>query len=161
MLEPLFFSSFLKNSLFWRILNIEVDDSYYEPPMYPSLNLSNNGVSCIYPFYIILFVYFLFLALSGLSCGTRELLLPCAGSSQRCVGFSLVVAHGLQSTRAQQLRCTALQLWCAGSRAHGLCSCGTQALQLWCTGLVAPQHVGSQLPDQGSNPCHLHWKMDS
>ena len=23
------------------------------------------------------------------------------------------------------------------------------------------QHVGSQFPDQGSNLCHLHWKMDS
>ena len=60
MLEPLFFSSFLKNSLFWRILNIEVDDSYYEPPVYPSLNLSNNGVSCFVYTPSILFYLFIF-----------------------------------------------------------------------------------------------------
>ena len=28
-------------------------------------------------------------------------------------------------------------------------------------GLVAPRHMGSYFPDQGSNPCPLHWKADS
>ena len=27
--------------------------------------------------------------------------------------------------------------------------------------LSCPRHVGSQFPDQGSNPCPLHWKADS
>ena len=27
---------------------------------------------------------------------------------------------------------------------------------MWCAGLVAPWHVGSQFPNQGSNPCLLH-----
>ena len=74
---------------------------------------------------------------------------------------SLVVAHRLQGAWA-------LQLWHAGSRAHGLCSLqhtgsslGARALQLWYTGLVAPQHVRSQFPDQGSNPRPLHCKADS
>lgn len=34
-------------------------------------------------------------------------------------------------------------------------SCGTLP------SLVAPQHVGSQFPDQGLNPCALHWEMGS
>ena len=42
----------------------------------------------------------------------------------------LVVAHGLQR--------------------RGLPSCGTRAPQ--CTGVVALRHLGSQFPDQGSNP---------
>ena len=46
---------------------------------------------------------------------------------------SLVVTLGLQSTWAQQL---------------------------WCVGLVAPQQVESQFPDQGLNPCPLLWKAD-
>ena len=32
---------------------------------------------------------------------------------------------------------------------------------LCCEGLVAAQHVGSQSPDLGSNPCPLHYKADS
>ena len=55
---------------------------------------------------------------------------------------SLVVAHRLQSAQVQEL---------------------------WRTGLVALWHliwnvgsyVGSYLPDQGSNPCPLHDKVDS
>ena len=42
-----------------------------------------------------------------------------------------------------------------------LSSCSTRAQQLWRVGLVALQHVGSQFPDQGSNPRPLHWKVDS
>ena len=33
--------------------------------------------------------------------------------------------------------------------------------QLGLAGLVAPQHMGSQFPDQGLNLCPLHWKMNS
>ena len=39
--------------------------------------------------------------------------------------------------------------------------CGFSLLQLWHVGLVAPPHVGSQFPNQGSNPCPLHQKADS
>ena len=28
-------------------------------------------------------------------------------------------------------------------------------------GLVAPRHVGGIFPDQGLNPCLLHWQVDS
>ena len=47
---------------------------------------------------------------------------------------------------------------------HGLPSCSAWSLQVWCMGSVAPQHVGSQFPNQGSNLCpHIarqilnHW----
>ena len=69
----------------------------------------------------------------------------------------LVAAQGIFVEARGIFRCGArasLQLCCGGSRARGLCS-------LQHTGLVAPQHVGSQFPDQGSNPCPLHWKADS
>ena len=44
-----------------------------------------------------------------------------------------------------------------------LSSCAVRvfSLQLMRVGLVAPRHVGSQFPDQGSNLCPLHWKADS
>ena len=42
---------------------------------------------------------------------------------------------------------------------YGLFHCNAQAVE--CVGSVALQHVGSQFPDQGSNPCPLHWKADS
>ena len=89
-------------------------------------------------------------------------------------GLSLVAVRGGQTS----LRCTVfslrwpLLLWSMGSRHASFSSCGTwaqqlwlvgsiaQAQQLWRTGLVAPRHVGSS-PDQGSNPCLLHWQVDS
>ena len=78
----------------------------------------------------------------------------CVGSSFLCEGF--------------------LQLWQAGATLHrsarashyrGLSCCGeqapdAQAQQLWLTGLVAPRQCGI-FPDQGSNPCPLHWQADS
>ena len=56
------------------------------------------------------------------------------GSLLQQAGFSPVVAHGLQSARAQQL---------------------------YPADLVAPRHVGSQFPNLGLNLCALHWKVNS
>ena len=53
-------------------------------------------------------------------------------------GYSLIAVHGL------------LLLWSMGSRA--------QAQQL-CASLVVLWHVGI-FPDQGSNPCLLHWHVE-
>ena len=73
-----------------------------------------------------------------------------------------------------------LQLWQAGATPHrgarashyrGLSRCGAQApdaqaQQLWLTGSAAVAHGPSRsaacgnLPDQGSNPCRLHWQAD-
>ena len=63
--------------------------------------------------------------MSGLSCGTRDLLLWRVGSS-------LVVARRLQGTRA-------LYLWCTGSRARGLCSLrhAGSLVEVWSSVVVA------------------------
>ena len=74
------------------------------------------------------------------------------GSSLQHVGFSLVVAHGLSSCRARAPeRMGSVVVAC------GLSRCGPCVQQLRHAGLVAPQHVGSQFPDQGLNLCPLHW----
>ena len=45
--------------------------------------------------------------------------------------------------------------------ASGLSCSKWASVQLWRADLVAPRHVGSQFPNQGLNPCPLHWKADS
>ena len=105
---------------------------------FPNLNFSKQGWGITVPsFFFFFFIYFIliffwlcwvFVAVRGLS-----LVVASGGhSSLRCPGFtavaSLVVEHGLQACRLQEL-------WPAGSRA--------QVQQLWRTGPVAPRHVGS------------------
>ena len=54
-----------------------------------------------------------------------------------------------------------LGTWASVAVACGLGGCGFWALgQLSCTDFVALPHVES-CPDQGSNPCLLHWQVDS
>ena len=120
---------------------------------------------CFFIYYLFIYLFYLFLAALGVSCSTWDfclgmwdLLLQHTGSSLQCAGFPLVVA----------CRFSLLQLWHQGSRARGLCSlwhtgssCGAQAQKLWHVGLLATQRVGSQFPDQGSNPGPLHCKVDS
>ena len=79
--------------------------------------------------------FYLFLAALGLRCCaqafascSKQGLLFVAVCRLLIAVASLVVEHGLQGVRAQQL-------WLAGSRA--------QAQQLQLTGLVAPRHVES------------------
>ena len=84
-------------------------------------------------------------------------------------GLSLVVASGDYSS----LWCTGfslrwlLLLWSTGSRCVGFSTCGTWAQQLWLAGSVVVAHGLSCsaacgiFPDQGSNPCPLHWQGDS
>ena len=65
----------------------------------------------------------------------------------------------------------ALQLQCAGFSPQGLLlwstDFGHRLRQLWCSGSVVVTHGLSCptacgiLPDQGSNPCLLHWQADS
>ena len=92
-------------------------------------------------------VFSFFLAVLGLQC---------------CVGFPLVA----ESRGYSSLQCTCFSLWWLllsqnmGSRARGL-------QQLWHVGSVAvvPGFSGSAargiFPNQGSNPCLLHWQVDS
>ena len=97
----------------------------------------------------------------------------CLGSSLLCAGFSLVAA----SRGYSSLRCAGFSLqWLLllrsiGSRCTGFSSCGSWAQQLW----LGLQSAGSVVvvyglscsaacgifPDQGLNPCPLHWQVDS
>ena len=77
-------------------------------------------------------------AVSGLGCGCRTL------SHQR-----------LSCCLAQTLLC------CAGSVSAARGLRGPQLQYCQHLGFAAPQHMGSLLSDQGSNPCPLHCKADS
>ena len=88
-----------------------------------------------------MFIYFLglrwvFIAGRGLS------LVPVSGGSSGWGDGLLVVASLGAEQRSRH----------AGSRA--------QAQQLWRNGLSCPEACGIH-PDQGLNPCPLHWQMDS
>ena len=92
---------------------------------------------------ISLFIYFwlrwVFIAVHGLS-----LVAVSAGYfSLRCVSFSLRWL---------------LLLWSMGSRCTGFSSCGSALVVAH--GLSCSAAYGI-FPDQGSNPCPLHWQVDS
>ena len=105
-------------------------------------------------YFIYLFIYFwlrwVFLAACGLSLvavSRGYSLLPCVAS--HCSGFSLQWLLLLRSTGSRHAGSVVVahRLQSAGSAvaAHGLScfvACGT-------------------LPDQGLNPCPLHWQVDS
>ena len=70
------------------------------------------------------------------------------------VGFSLVAVSGGCSS-----------LWCAGFSLRCLLLLGPRALGAWASVVVAHRLSCSTacgiFPDQGSNPCLLHWQADS
>ena len=76
------------------------------------------------------------------------------GSSFLCEGFFDLQRAGAtlhRGARASQCR----GLSCCGAQAPD-----AQAQQLWLTGPSCSAACGI-LPDQGSNPCALHWQADS
>ena len=85
------------------------------------------------------------------SCGERGLL-SVAVRRLLIVVASLVVEHGLQARGLQKL-------WCADSVvvARGPQSTGSVVVA---HGLSCSAACGI-FPDQGSNPCPLHWQVDS
>ena len=106
-----------------------------------------------------IYLIYLFLAALGLrycarafsSCGKQGPLLVAVCRLLIAVA-SLVAEHGLQAHGLQQL-------WHAGSVvvAHGLQSAGSLFVV---HGLSCSTACGI-FPDQGSNPCPLHWQVDS
>ena len=66
----------------------------------------------------------------------------------RCVGFSLQWLLLLQSTGSRHAGFSTCGMWALECR---LSSCGTWAYCAAC----------GIFPDQGSNPCPLHWQADS
>ena len=82
------------------------------------------------------------------------LIFGCVGSSFLCEGFSLVVASGGHSSS-----------WCAGlslSQPLSLRSTGSRRAGsvIVALGPICSAAYGI-FPDQGSNPCPLHWQADS
>ena len=100
------------------------------------------------------FSFFLFLAVLGLHCCTRLF------SSCSKWGLLIVVVCGLLIAVASLIAEHGFQqLWHAGSVvvAHGLQSAGSVVVV---RGLSCSAACG-MFPDQGSNPCPLHWQADS
>ena len=82
----------------------------------------------------------------------------CIGSSV-LRGFSLAAARRLLIAAAPvdvQPRLHSCDTWAEWARLPGS---GSRAQELWCPGSAV---LGKwDLPDQGSNPCVLHWQVDS
>ena len=99
----------------------------------------------LYIWFLNLFIIYLFIyrciRSSSLRAGTT---LCCSVWASHCGGFSCCRAQALGAPASIVV-------------AGGLSSCGLQALE--------HRHVGSAacgiFPDQGSNPCPLHWQADS
>ena len=128
---------------------------------------------CIFIFYKNKFIYLFIFGCVWVFVAARGLSLVAVSrgySSLRCTGFSLRWLLWLRST-GFSLRWL-LWLRSTGSRHVGFSSCGTQALVVVAHGL---QNAGSVVvahgpscsaacgifPDQGLNPCPLHWQVDS
>ena len=107
-------------------------------------------------FLINLFIYFWLCWVFVAACGRLSLVAASEGySSLRCTGFSLRWLLLLRSTGSSTRASVVV--------ACRLSSCGVQALEhrlSSCGGLSCSTACGI-LPDQGSNPCLLHWQADA
>ena len=89
-----------------------------------------------------------YLAALGLSCSTWNL---------RCNVWDFIAAHRPSNGGTPIRSCSE-----RAPEPHGFSGCSVQALKSWCVGsVVAPSHMGSLFPNQGSNPCPLHCKVSS
>ena len=111
----------------------------------------------IFSFYLFLY-FFIYLWLRWVfvaACGLSLVAVSGGYSSLRCMGFSLwwllLLEHGLQEHGLQQLQHVGSVV-----AAHGLQSAGSVVAH----GLRGSKECGI-FPDQGSNPCPLHWQADS
>ena len=91
------------------------------------------------------FIYFL--AALGLRCCARAF----SSCGERGLLFMWCTSFSLQWL---------LLLWSTGSRRAGFSSCGSRASVVVAHGLSCSAAC-EIFPDQGSNPCPLHWQADS
>ena len=111
-------------------------------------------------FHGIFFIYFIYFGLSGSSllqglfsgCRDQGLLSTSGAQASRCCGFSCCKAQALGCVGFGNCGMSAQWLQLTGSR--------SQAQQLWHIGLSCSVIYGI-LSDQRSNPCLLHWQVDS
>ena len=141
------------SSLFTQI-SVDIDRNQYTPPQNMILWHKDCFVFNIYKFILCIYfwLHWVFVAARSFSsCGERGLLFIAVRGLLTAVA-SLVAEHALSACELQQLRHTgsvvvACRLQSAGSVVvvHGL-SCSA-ACEIF--------------PDKGSNPCPLHWQVDS
>ena len=93
----------------------------------------------------ILFIYFWPHCVFVAACGLSLVAVSGGYSSVQCTGFSLRWL---------------LLLWSTGSRHKGFSICGVRASVVVAHGLSCSAACGI-FPDQGSNPCPLHWQAYS
>ena len=106
----------------------------------------------------ILFIYYFWL--HWVFVAARRLSLAAASggySLLQCAGFSLQWLLLLQSTGSRHMGFSSCGSWASVIVARGLQSAGSVVVAL---GLSCSVACGI-FPDQGSNPCPLHWQADS
>ena len=98
------------------------------------------------------------------ACGLSLVAASGGYSSLQCAGFSLWWLLLLQSSGSRHAGFSSCGEQPSVVVARGLSSCGSRALECRLsscgTGLSCPMACGI-FPDQGSNPCPLHWQVDS
>ena len=116
------------------------------------VSFSKNKIIYIFNLFIYLWLCWVFVAVRGLSLVAGSGLLFVVVHGLLIAVASLVAEHGLQA-------CGLWQLWHTGSVvvARGLQSAGSMVAA---HGLSCSAACGI-FPDQGSNPCPLHWQVDS
>ena len=97
-------------------------------------------------------VSFLFICCTVFSCSEWGLLSSCGMHTSHCSGFFCCRAWALEFSGFSSCSTWAQQLWLLG--------CRTQAQVVVVHGLSCPVARGIHLT-QGSNPCLLHWQVDS
>ena len=127
----------------WEILNVfTICYAMCRTPVSQTVEATRKGTSWIFFFNIfILFVYlFVYFWLCWVFVSVRGLSLAAASrghSSSRCAGLSLSRPRLLRSTGSRRAGSVIVAHGPSCSAAYGI------------------------LPDQGSNPCPLHWQADS
>ena len=112
---------------------------------------------CLFFYKFILFIYFwlpwVFVAAHGLSLAAASR----GYSSLQCAGFSLRWLLLLRSTGCRRADSSSCGAWVSVVVARGLWSTGSVVVA---HGLSCSAACGI-FPDQGLNPCPLHWQADS
>ena len=84
----------------------------------------------------------------------------CAWAIPSCGEWGLLSSCGTQASHCGGFSCCEAQALGARARHMGFSSCGAVGLAVVGHGLSCPTACGI-FPEQGSNPCPLHWQVDS
>ena len=113
-----------------------------------SIQKEKKNSSRVFLFFVLFWLHWVFVAARRLS-----LVVVSGGYSLlRCAGFSLQWLLLLRSMGSRLTGFRSCSTWASAVVARGLSSCSSQASLPAACGIF---------PDQGSNPCPLHWQADS